>query len=367
MGDTPEMMLSNLENETFSVEDINKEQKAASDHHYINRIRDISADTPARYNANSECLYEASGCAGKLAIFAVRLDTFPVPNKEKVFYLGTNNPETFSQLRRDILTHFKHLPETAEYMHRDCFNITEIYGKDTFLLINYLGTDFMPRLFAFKGVVDACLNKIRYLPGYLIDRLMQGLSQYFPQHLPKSMLEFRDRYEHHLILKVSDEGIAEAQRYLEKTFTNDGSNGYFICNSTESKKAYLHRYSVAGAAVRYQLVHSKLTSEVLALDIALQRRELEWFEVLPEVLADQIEKTLYYGHFLCHVFHQDYVLKAGADPVEFKAAMLMLLDKRGAKYPAEHNVGHLYQAEQGLADFYQRLDPSDTFNPGIGT
>jgi len=42
------------------------------------------------------------------------------------------------------------------------------------------------------------------------------------------------------------------------------------------------------------------------------------------------------------------------------------LDARGAEYPAEHNVGHLYPAKPALAAFYQQLDPSNTFNPGIG-
>lgn len=47
-------------------------------------------------------------------------------------------------------------------------------------------------------------------------------------------------------------------------------------------------------------------------------------------------------------------------------AMWALLDARGAEYPAEHNVGHLYPAKPPLAAFYQQLDPSNTFNPGIG-
>ena len=31
--------------------------------------------------------------------------------------------------------------------------------------------------------------------------------------------------------------------------------------------------------------------------------------------------------------------------------MLTLLNERGAKYPAEHNVGHLYEAEPDLKTF----------------
>ena len=35
-------------------------------------MRDVDADTPARYNADPDRLFESSGCAGKLAVFAVR-------------------------------------------------------------------------------------------------------------------------------------------------------------------------------------------------------------------------------------------------------------------------------------------------------
>jgi D-lactate dehydrogenase len=49
-----------------------------------------------------------------------------------------------------------------------------------------------------------------------------------------------------------------------------------------------------------------------------------------------------------------------------KKLMLDLLEQKGAKYPAEHNVGHLYEAENTLQEFYHKLDPTNTFNPGIG-
>ena len=72
------------------------------------------------------------------------------------------------------------------------------------------------------------------------------------------------------------------------------------------------------------------------------------------------------SHFFCLVIHHDFVIKKGVDPDAFKAQYLKLLDVRGAKYPAEHNVGHLYTAEPNLSDFYQNLDPTNTFNSGVG-
>jgi len=81
---------------------------------------------------------------------------------------------------------------------------------------------------------------------------------------------------------------------------------------------------------------------------------------------EQIEYKLYYGHFFCHVFHQDYIAKKGVDTTTLEHRMWDLLDQRGAQYPAEHNFGHLYKAKQPLVEHYRSLDPKNMFNPGIG-
>lgn len=367
LGDTPEIILERLEAQNFITTDIGKHGKLASDQQYADRLRDINADTPARFNADKRRLYESSGCAGKIAIFAVRLDTFPIPKKEKTFYIGTNDPKILAQVRRDILGGFKHLPEVAEYLHRDTFDIAEKYGKDTFLTIQYFGTKILPKLFSFKSRTDAVLNKIPFLANYLGDRMLQFLSQLFPKHLPNRISVYRDRYEHHLILKMSDEGITEADEYFSKSSSFDNNNaGYFLCTEDEADKAYLHRFAAAGAAIRYQTINNHKVGELLALDIALRRNDENWVENLPESISSQIEYSLYYGHFMCHVFHQDYILKKGADAKKVKQQLLDLLDSRGAKYPAEHNVGHLYEAEGDLQNFYSELDPTNIFNSGIG-
>ena len=56
----------------------------------------------------------------------------------------------------------------------------------------------------------------------------------------------------------------------------------------------------------------------------------------------------------------------GVDIETIKSEMLEILDERGAEYPAEHNVGHLYAAKPNLADFYKSIDPTNSLNPGIG-
>ncbi|MDC9597877.1 D-lactate dehydrogenase [Xenorhabdus anantnagensis] len=365
LGDQPEDILACLEEQRYRTEDIQHDDRVASDHEYSQRIRNVDADTPSRFNADERRLFEASGCAGKLVVFAVRLDTFPAETSSQVFYIGTNQSKVLTELRRHILSNFQHLPVAGEYMHRDIFDIAEIYGKDTFIMIDKLGTDKMPMFFNLKGRVDATLGKVPFLPSHLTDRIIQGLSRLLPSHLPTRLKEYRNRFEHHLMLKMSGEGIKEASEWLESYFKQaDGE--YFVCSSEEGAKAFLHRFAAAGAAIRYQAVHSNEVEDILALDIALRRNDREWFETLPAEINEALVHRLYYGHFMCYVFHQDYIVKKGTDVHALKTKMLEILDQRGAEYPAEHNVGHLYKAKPQLKRFYQLTDPTNTLNPGIG-
>ncbi|WP_298984336.1 D-lactate dehydrogenase [uncultured Roseibium sp.] len=363
LGRTPEEILGRLDTGEIDPACVHADAGRASDESYGSRVRDVDAATPARYNADPSGLYEASGSAGKVAVFAVRLDTFPIETGEKVFYIGTNETAELSELRRRLLTELPELPVSGEYLHRECFDVAHRYGKDTVLMIHWLGTDRLPFFFALKGAMDARLNKFPFLPKNLTDRMMQLFSRLAPEALPKRMLQYRDRFEHHLILKVSGETAALTEAILNETV---GLHGWFLCDDKEAGKAMLHRFAAAGAAVRYGAVHPKECEDILALDIALRRNDPDWYETLPAEIEDQLEAKLYYGHFLCHVLHQDYVVKKGCDPSALKKRMLELLDKRGAEYPAEHNVGHLYEAKPALASHYQTLDPTNSFNPGIG-
>jgi D-lactate dehydrogenase (quinone) len=366
LGDTADDVIRNLQQGNFDASKLEQGQRKASDQQYQTRIKDVDASTPSRFNADPRRLYESSGCAGKLAVFAVRVDTYPVVEKEQSFYVGTNNPEDLYAIRRLLLTGLEQIPEVGEYMHRDIFDVAAQYGKDTFLSVLHLGTKRLPKLFAIKGRVDATLNKIGWLPPYLSDRAMQFFSRLFPEHLPKRMLTFREQYEHHLVLKLSDDAIEQGRQILTDYFASSSAGNFFECNPDEAKKAYLHRFAAAGAAIRYQTIHEKEVGEILALDIALKRNEQNWVESFGPEIEQHLEKKLYYGHFFCYVFHQDYILKKGANAIEVKKLMLSQLDQRGAKYPAEHNVGHLYTADDNLSTFYRSLDPTNTLNPGIG-
>ena len=365
LGSSPEEILDNLQNQNYKEADVFNTNKLGSDDKYSEIVRQIDKNTPSRFNSDSRLLYGASGSAGKIAVFAVRLDTYISPKENKVFYLGTNDPDVFWKIRRDILSKFKTLPTLGDYLHRDCYDAAKKYSKDTFLVIERLGTTFLPTLFELKRKVDIIAKKLKFLPNNFSDRLMQFLSIFFPNHLPKRMEKFRDLYEHHWIIEMSDDGISEARDYFANIFeSNDGD--FFECNDFESKKASLHRFVSASAIGRYHILNSKSHGEMMSLDIAFPRNEKNWFEKLPKEIDSMIEMKLYYGHLFCHVLHQNYILKKGVDSEKLKSKLLKIYDKRGAEYPAEHNVGHEYLAKPSLKKFYKELDPTNVFNTGIG-
>lgn len=365
LGSNPEEILNNLQNKNYNESDIIKSDKLASDDKYSEIVRQVDSKTPARFNADKRLLYNASGSAGKIVVFAVRLDTYPEPKNKQVFYLGSNNPDDFWQIRRDILKTFKTLPRLGDYVHRGCYDAAKKYSKDNFIVIEKLGTNFLPTLFELKRYVDIITNKLKFFPDHFSDRLMQFLSNFWPNHLPKRMDNFRDLYEHHWIIEMTDNGIDEAKKYFEDFF-NEKEGDYFECNEYEGKKAMLHRFVSASAIGRYHALNAKTSGEMMSMDIAFPRNEKDWFEKLPPEIDKLIEIKFYYGHLFCHVQHQNYILKKGIDSEKLKEKLLKIYDERGAEYPAEHNVGHEYSAKQTLIDFYKKLDPINVFNPGIG-
>ncbi|MBT78827.1 MAG: D-lactate dehydrogenase [Alteromonadaceae bacterium] len=365
LGESPEEILTNLQQQNYVADDVAFPELRASDNEYDERVRDVNSDTPSRFNNDGRRLHEASGCAGKLAVFAVRLDTFPIPDKKQVFYVGSNDAAMFTQIRRDILSTFKNLPDSGEYLHRDCYDVSKKYGKDMFIVISKLGAKFIPKLFAFKRKFDAFTDKLGFLPNKMSDRTMQYLSYLFPGHLPARMEVYRDKYQHHWILEMSNDGVDEARAYLDNFFkTHEGS--YFECTEDEADKAILHRFVAGGAIGRYHIMNSKNVGAMMTIDVALRRNDPDWFEELPAEIDEQVDTKLYYGHLFCHVMHQNYVLKKGADAKVLKNKILQTFDARNAEYPAEHNVGHEYFAKDALKSFYRKLDPTNSFNPGIG-
>ncbi len=366
LGEEPEEILFNLQNCSFDPDNVTESSALASDREYQTRVRNIQADSPARFNADKRRLYEASGSAGKIAIFAVRLDTFPKPKKERVFFLGTNNPIRLTIIRKKILTELKQLPEMGEYMHYSYFDGADKYCKDTFLMIKYFGSGVLPTLLLLKRKVDQFFSQIEIFPKNLSDRFLQFIVRFFPDHLPKRLREYRSKFDHYMLILASDLSIAEVEELLNNELKENSDFEYIICSDSEAQDALLHRYVAGAAPGRFCIVNQNDAGDLLPLDIALPRNCDSWNQILPDEIISQMSCSFMMGHFLCMVFHWDFVVKKGVDSSKLKKKILEILDQYGAKYPAEHNVGHLYRADEELAGFYRRLDPTNSFNSGIG-
>ena len=130
LGDTPEEILDNLANRRFDLNKVpNSDERVGHNRDYEKRVRDVDSDMPTRYNADPKGLYEASGAAGKVATFAVRLDTYPSAGQSQVFYIGTNSPAVLEKMRRHILAEFKNLPVSGEYMHKTAYELAKLYVR----------------------------------------------------------------------------------------------------------------------------------------------------------------------------------------------------------------------------------------------
>ena len=365
LGKTPEEIIKKLDQGDFSKDDLVITNSKASSVDYKEILKNTEAETPARYNADKKKLYDASGCAGKIAVFAVRLDTFEKEKNEKVFYYSTNNSEDLTKLRKKILKEIDELPIYGEYVHRNAYLASKNYAKDAFLLIYYLGTSCMPFFYKIKSRIERYFNSSAIFSSRSLDKILNKIANFFPNHLPKIFDILAEKYEHHLILKF-DASIKKDILEISETIFNNKKNNFFECNKIEAKKIILNRYVFASATLRYANLDINSNSELLALDVAHKRNDANWDEKLPDDISKYISKSLCVAHFFCHVFHREYLVKKGEKNTVVKKKLLQRLDSIGAKYPAEHNVGHLYKAEKDLADFYSNLDPTNTFNPGIG-
>ena len=379
LGADPEEMLRNLQTGTFNKNPESANSKSCTNHHYQHKVRDCEADTPARFNNDPNGLYEASGSAGKVIVFAVRVATFAKPTQEQTFYISTNDADTLTTLRQQWLKSELNLPILAEYMHKNYNDITMRYGRDTCLSMRKLPASKIGALYRLQAKIGYYLDKWR-LPQTLPDRMLQMTGVFMPPSLPNSLAEQACSYRYHLIIKVANSNnddninsnnsgshghIAAAQAFLQ-SHMQQHQGVMHLCTAAESQALLVFRSAATAAMFRYHNLNHTRFGELLSTDIALPRNAVDWDEVLPINLQKQVSKTFYLGHFFCHVMHQDYLLYPEVDAKKFKDELLAFYDRRRIEYPAEHNVGHVYTAKPALHTFYKKLDPTNSLNPGIG-
>ncbi|WP_337022692.1 MULTISPECIES: D-lactate dehydrogenase [unclassified Pantoea] len=366
LGETPEAMMKNLAEQHYQTGDQPDWDGKIWADDYADRLRDVNADSPARFNGDLRYLHDSSGSAGKVVVFAVRLPTFEASAGSDTFYIGTNDERELVALRRFLLTEMSELPLQAEYIHRNAFDLTVRYAKHMYLAIRKLGPQAIPKMMSNKAKWDVRVSHLPFLPRNFVDRALQCFNQLTPSFIAPRIMAYRDEYQHHLMIKVDAQQTPELQTLLQQFFAGH-SGGFFHCDAREGADAFLVRFGVGGCTISYcDALGYNPNERLVAFDVALRRNDEDWRLTLPDHLAAQVQVDSCCGHFFCYVNHQDYVLKEGVDAKAFKEAVKVYLAERGAKYPAEHNVGHLYQASCEHVDHWKQLDPTNSCNPGVG-
>lgn len=365
LGDSAEEILSRLDNKDYRDDDIMWDDgRLASDPDYARIVSEIDKDTPARFNNDPRLLFGASGAAGKVCTFAVRVDTFEKATGDSVFCLGSDNYTVLTDLRRYLLTTFSSLPIACEYLSRDGHHFAAKYGKDVYAYLKYIGAKRISIALDAKRWLDGITEKLG-IGTAISDRILQFLSDMTPAHLPARIAELCGRYEHHLLLRIEKDTAAELRGHL-KGLRASSSLGFFECTPHEAAAAFRHRYVLGAAAVRYRAVHADSVENLVALDVAFPRNTQDWRDNIPTALKRDLVARFPCGHFLCHTFHYDYAVRKGADWLEVERGLVRHFAELGAEVPSEHNVGHMYVAKDALVRHYRSLDPTNSMNPGIG-
>lgn len=328
---------------------------------YAEHVRKIEESTPSRYNADPRGLRGISGSAGKALVMAVRVATFPAPSMEKTFLLGSNSPDALARFRTGLLGSDDPLPTSCEYMRRNAYHLAISHGNDVTWILKTLGAGRMPAVLTMQKRMSSLLG------NRVVDRAAQTIGRLAPHPLIGDVRTMFDTFEHILIVKAADEAIAPLRTRLEAKCTASSSHESEWMETGEAEGAAVARvrFAAAAATVRFREV-ALGAGPLVALDIALPRNRAEFSLQLPEELDRQILARAEYGHFLCNVFHLDFVLADGVDPVNFEKAMKDFVESMGGRMPAEHSFGHLYPATPQVEAFYRELDPTNSFNPGIG-
>ena len=97
---------------------------------------------------------------------------------------------------------------------------------------------------------------------------------------------------------MAGDGVGEAKSWLVDYF-KQAEGDFFCLYAGGRQQSVLHRFAAAGAAIRYQAVHSDEVEDILALDIALRRNDTEWYEHLPPEIDSQLVQQSSITAILC--------------------------------------------------------------------
>jgi D-lactate dehydrogenase len=314
---------------------------------------------------NADC--HGSDCnrsEGKVLILATVHDTFQKPTATKTFWISFDNLETALQFRRDVcLDNSKDLPVSVEYMDRDTFDVVDRSGRVMANLIKYVGVSgaTLRHLWNAKLIVESL--PFSGAPLWC-DKLLHAMNNFFPAVLPKRIMEAGAKMDHHVAITIGEFGEGNMENLLDRlqTFSSKhGKDKILIqeCEAGEVSGLTAFRFCAAPAFRTWCVGNG---AQGFSVDYALPKNG----GGIPPISSKPV-KRMRYSHFGCNVVHEDLAfapdVNAHAAKMELKKTVEL---QSSGKLPAEHGHGTEYHAPPETQKRWQKMDPLNVFNPGVG-
>lgn len=317
----------------------------------------------ARYNADTRGIAPCRS-EGKVLILATLHDTFALPKRQQMLWVGCPDLKTAQKLKRNVLlTDPKNLPASCEYMDRDSFDVVDSAGRALCLAMSGLG--FGAPLRAFWNLK----LRIESLPGCstLPDSILYCINWALPRALPETLHTVGTECDHNLLITVADydgpqgDGRIEAMKDRIDAFSASADSGVRVhaCNDTDAAAVTRFRFAAAPAFRTWCVGRG---AQGVSIDYALPKN----YSGAPGFLGVEPEVRMRYSHFGCNVVHEDVAFAPGVDAHAAKMTMKAEVEALGGRLPAEHGHGTEYKAPAETRRRWMAMDPLNVMNPGVG-
>lgn len=358
--------------------------KASHSHEYATKLcrHDQDNNTVNRHNADTSGP-DPCRCEGKVIILATVHDTFPKPKSTQTFWLSFDTLETALEFRQQVcLNNPKDLPISVEYMDRDAFDVVDQSGRILGNIIQWIpGGATSPLIRQFWNL------KLWFeaLPGmqHSIDKLLHQFNPILPALLPRPVMELGRTMNHHVMMTIGDFGDGNMERCLDRLNQFVAQQQprqsppkivVYECQTPSQVRALTAFRFVAAPAFRTYCIGNGLHG--ISVDYALPNHSgaappLHHHSSNNTAIPTP-RKRMRYSHFACNVVHEDLAYDNDATTTAERVHDAKLAFKQAVeevcrgKLPAEHGHGTEYTAPPATQQRWQRMDPLNVLNPGIG-
>mmetsp|Transcript_33437 Transcript_33437/g.73149 ORF Transcript_33437/g.73149 Transcript_33437/m.73149 type:complete len:641 (-) Transcript_33437:432-2354(-) len=350
--------------DALTGEDLDPSCKLASSWpDYAAKVRSIDGKV-SRCNADTtgpDCCRSE----GKVMILASIHDTYPQPEKSELVWVGCKDFETAQALKRAVaLKSDKCMSSTCEYMNREVYDGVDRAGRILIWMIELVGMSRLEPLWNLKLLVEMVPLPFT---GIICDKFLYWFNNLTPMPLPSSLQELGQSYDHHLLMEFGEFSEGEVDRLKSSldSFAKaqpEGNVKYHVCQTAkERSRATLYRFVVAPAFRTFAVGKG---IQGLSIDYALPKN-FGKYPSLPEAKYPIMNRWVY-SHLGCNVFHEDLTFGTDINVDEAKYAIKHSVEDTGGKLPAEHGHGIEYPAPKEMLQRWQKMDPLNVMNPGVG-